>query len=195
MIDTIFHYLLGFLQCFMNFFISYIFLGGVFSARNKCLAVNLLIISAFSLLLTYINSFANPMYNTIATFVLMIIMFILIYKEKFINLFFVGIFTVAIIIGCEFIPLAIFSAINEIAVSEIATQTIKIAGFSFISTGAFFVISVVAKFLLNKFGKLKMSDENRFNPSLIPLPILSIFFAYFIVEVSTLAKFSTALTI
>ncbi|MEG0395948.1 MAG: hypothetical protein RR612_04370, partial [Oscillospiraceae bacterium] len=195
MIDAIFHYLFSFLQCFMNFFISYIFLGGVFSARNKCLAVNLLIISAFSLLLTYINSFANPIFNTFAAFAIITCMLIIIFKGKIVNLLFAGILIVAITIGCEFIPLAIFSAISKITVSEIAAQTITTVGFSFISTGIFFVISIVAKFLLNTFRKLKPSDEKNFNPALVLLPILSIFFAYFIVEVSTLAKFSTALTI
>lgn len=195
MIDTIFHYLFSFLQCFMNFFISYTFLDSIFTTKHKCLSVNLLIVFISSFLLTYINSFANPIFNTFAAFAIITCMLIIIFKGKIVNLLFAGILIVAITIGCEFIPLAIFSAISKITVSEIAAQTITTVGFSFISTGIFFVISIVAKFLLNTFRKLKPSDEKNFNPALVLLPVLSIFFAYFIVEVSTLAKFSTALTI
>lgn len=193
MIDFMLNYFLGLLQCFMNFFIAFNFLNGIFEVKSKRLYVNLPIIGVCALLLSYINCFRIPIYNTIAVSAIMILMLCIIFKGKLAKLFFSGLLIVAIIIGCEFIPLAALSSISQKAVAEVATQTIQVAGFSFISTSLFFVLTIIAKFLLNRFGKLKIGSENRFSLALIPMPILSVFIAYYIVKVSALAKFSDAL--
>ncbi len=187
--------LLAFIQCFTNFLIMYLFLSGLFTPRFQSFAVKLAIIAAHAALLAFINGFKEPLINTITSLTIAAIMIVCLFSGSVTRLIFAGLIADSIIIGCEFIPLAIISALDQTDVFTIVNTTIQSVSFSFISTGVYFIFSIIAKFLLSKKMKPLSSDANRINISFLPLPILSIVIVYYVIFTSKTANLSNTMLV
>ena len=124
--------LLAFIQCFTNFLITYLFLTGIFAHRFQNTYVSITIVAIHSLLLALINSLKHPLLNTVISLVLAALMVVCLFSGKISRLIFAGLVADAIIIGCEFIPLAILSALDQTDVFTIVNTTIQNVSFSFI---------------------------------------------------------------
>lgn len=187
--------LLAFIQCFTNFLITYLFLTGIFAHRFQNTYVSITIVAIHSLLLALINSLKHPLLNTVISLVLAALMVVCLFSGKISRLIFAGLVADAIIIGCEFIPLAILSALDQTDVFTIVNTTIQNVSFSFISTGVYFIFSSIAKFLFyRKIEKLSPS-ENRINIALLPLPMLSIAIVYYVIFTSKTADLSNTMIV
>ena len=187
--------LLAFIQCFTNFLITYLFLTGIFAHRFQNTYVSITIVAIHSLLLALINSLKHPLLNTVISLVLAALMVVCLFSGKISRLIFAGLVADAIIIGCEFIPLAILSALDQTDVFTIVNTTIQNVSFSFISTGVYFIFSSIAKFFFyRKIEKLSPS-ENRINIALLPLPMLSIAIVYYVIFTSKTADLSNTMIV
>ena len=187
--------LLAFIQCFTNFLITYLFLTGIFAHRFQNTYVSITIVAIHSLLLALINSLKHPLLNTVISLVLAALMVVCLFSGKISRLIFAGLVADAITIGCEFIPLAILSALDQTDVFTLVNTTIQNVSFSFISTGVYFIFSSIAKFLFyRKIEKLSPS-ENRINIALLPLPMLSIAIVYYVIFTSKTADLSNTMIV
>ena len=115
--------LLAFIQCFTNFLITYLFLTGIFAHRFQNTYVSITIVAIHSLLLALINSLKHPLLNTVISLVLAALMVVCLFSGKISRLIFAGLVADAIIIGCEFIPLAILSALDQTDVFTLVNTT------------------------------------------------------------------------
>lgn len=147
-----------------------------------------MIVSVFAFCLAFINTYGQPVLNVVASLIIVPTMVSVLYSGKLPHLIFAGIVFVAIIIICEFFPLAITAAIVRSDVYSIVNITIQDIGFCFISTGVFFVITMVTKFLLCKLGLFGKPIKKTLNITLLPLPILSIAIVYYIFFTSRIAR-------
>lgn len=177
-------------QCFMNYFIIYLFVDGIFKKREKSILIRIICLSVTALLQTAINGYENPVWNTVGMLAILSILLFLLFKETIIKVGFAAIILVAILIGCEFICVAGISAIGNVSVWETAEKTLKRAGESFISTTLFFVIITCSKLLFFKSEKTNRKNQIHFSVGLMCLPILSVFIAYFIVQLTAQLPFN-----
>lgn len=186
--------LLSVSQCFVNYFIMYTFLVGVFPKRHKKPWVDLLILGIAACLLAYVNSLKQPLLNTAAVAAIIVPALFAIFAAKPSKIIIAGLSLVGISVGSELLSVTFLSEISHSTIAAAAEASVQSVEFSFISSGIFFLATFPAKLLLVRFGKLSISENGRPNIALMPLPILSVLIAYFIVEVSSLPQFSQSLT-
>lgn len=183
-----------FIQNYTNFFIVFHFLKGVFKKRYAYLKSDLLIIGAAAILPTYTNGLHNPIYNTLTSTTAICVMLLLLFKCTFkkgvLKLMFAGIILNSTLIGCEFISVAVFSLFIKLDTYILANRVIENVGFSYISTAIFFIVTTLAKVILQKSSVLKINSERQINVALLPLPILSIAISYYIIVAGRLGEFN-----
>ncbi|MEG0304641.1 MAG: GHKL domain-containing protein [Oscillospiraceae bacterium] len=188
-------YLLGFAQCFLNYFVIYVFMLGIYPKRFNKFIYDLTVLGIAAAALAYINFFKNPAVNTITTLILTFSWLLIVFKTSFLKAGFVTAILTSIGVGCEFISIGILSFVTKSNIYESTNLVLQSVSLSFISTGISFVLILSVKFILLKLKRIVLKAEHQFNYLLVLLPIFSIWVAYYIVETSFLINLNMSMSL
>lgn len=139
------------------------------------------VIIVSSVILYFINSLCIPQLNTLAGLVLSPAMIFILFNGHIWERLLCSAAEVLLELVCEFIPISVYSLIDQTSMASLTNETIRNAGFNLIGTCLFAIIVLS----ICHFVALRGEKENRDititgNPAVMTVPLVSIGMIYYI---------------
>lgn len=174
--------ILPFGKCLFDFILLFWFSEQFFKPRqNIHRAVPVAVILFLSIFLNLINKLLIPQINTIAAVACAIVINVLLFTGNPVSRLLCSIAQVLVMLICEFIPISIYSFLNNRSIADVTSEIIKNAGFNIISSGLFTVTVILIRYII----AIKQQRDNKEaaiseNISIIIVPLVSMLTIYYI---------------
>lgn len=179
--------ILSFGKSLSDFILLFWFSTLFFNLRFKTnKIIPFVVILCVTIFLYLVNILHIPQINTITALICALIINISLFTGHYASRLLCSILEILLFLTCEFIPVSIYSVIENISMPTVINETIKNAGFSIISTGLSSIIIILVRYAITL--KRRRDDKEvtiSENIAIITVPLVSILTIYYILFIHT----------